>query len=207
MKPTAPFRNKFSMFAATPCRGLSLSRWMLSLLDDRSLVVTRSFVICSFLLGAIGCQRHDNVPGLVGTWQLVSRIDRDASGAVIPEPDLGSDPVGYLMYDAKGHVSAQLMARHRAGTSAATVTSEANSNNPAHIGGYDSYFGRYEVDRKTHTVTHILDGALSPADIGRRLTRQFELAGDTLTYTITFEPGTQASGKITRTIVWHRVSR
>jgi hypothetical protein len=26
MKPTAPLRNKFSMFATTPCRGLSLSR-------------------------------------------------------------------------------------------------------------------------------------------------------------------------------------
>jgi hypothetical protein len=26
MKPTAPFRNKFSAFATTPCRGLSLSR-------------------------------------------------------------------------------------------------------------------------------------------------------------------------------------
>ncbi len=24
MKPTAPFRNKFSVFATTPCRGLSL---------------------------------------------------------------------------------------------------------------------------------------------------------------------------------------
>ena len=26
MKPTAPLRNKFSVFATTPCRGLSLSR-------------------------------------------------------------------------------------------------------------------------------------------------------------------------------------
>ena len=29
MKPTAPLRNKFDVFAATPCRGLSLSRYML----------------------------------------------------------------------------------------------------------------------------------------------------------------------------------
>jgi hypothetical protein len=27
MKPTAPLRNKFCMFATTSCRGLSLSRW------------------------------------------------------------------------------------------------------------------------------------------------------------------------------------
>src|SRR5713226_7429977 len=29
MKPTAPLREKFSVFATTPCRGLSLSRWVL----------------------------------------------------------------------------------------------------------------------------------------------------------------------------------
>jgi hypothetical protein len=27
MKPTAHWQNNFSVFAATPCRGLSLSRW------------------------------------------------------------------------------------------------------------------------------------------------------------------------------------
>jgi hypothetical protein len=30
MKPTAPFRNELCVFATTPCRGLLLSRWMLS---------------------------------------------------------------------------------------------------------------------------------------------------------------------------------
>jgi len=29
MKPTAPLRSNFSLVATTPCRGLSLSRWML----------------------------------------------------------------------------------------------------------------------------------------------------------------------------------
>jgi len=27
VKPTPPYRNAFSVFAMTPCRGLSLSRW------------------------------------------------------------------------------------------------------------------------------------------------------------------------------------
>lgn len=168
-------------------------------------MTARCFIVCALLLFGVGCERGDKTPGgLVGTWQLVSRIDRDASGNVIPEPSLGSDPLGYLIYDSKGHVAAQLMAQRRSSAGVATVTSEANSNNPAHIGGYDAYFGRYEVDTKTATVTHILDGALAPADVGRRITRRFELAGDSLT--ITFEPGTQANGKITRTIVWRRIS-
>ena len=168
-------------------------------------ITLRCFVICALVLFGVGCKRSDKVPaGLVGTWQLVSRIDRDASGNVITEPSLGSDSLGYLIYDSKGHVAAQLMARHRSSASIATVTSEANSNNPAHIGGYDADFGRYEPDMKSGTVTHILDGALAPADVGRRITRRFEVTGDTLT--ITFEPGTQANGKITRTIVWRRIS-
>jgi lipocalin-like protein len=167
-------------------------------------VVARYLVVCAFLLGPVSCRRgKENSGDLVGTWQLVSRVDRDASGNVIPEPSLGSDPVGYLIYDSKGHMAAQLMARHRTSASAA-ITSEPNSNNPGHIGGYDSYFGRYEVDWESHTVAHIMDGALSPADVGRRITRRFQVSGDTLT--ITFEPGTQANGKITRTIVWHRIS-
>src|SRR5262249_56949558 len=108
-------------------------------------IAVRCFVICAPLLSSVGCKRGDKAPaGLIGTWQLVSRIDRDASGNVIPESSLGSDPLGYLIYDSKGHVAAQLTARNRSPANAATVTSEANSNNPAHIGGYDAYFGRYE---------------------------------------------------------------
>ena len=177
---------------------------MLKLVERGCVVVARYLVVCTFLLGSASCRRGEKIPAdLVGTWQLVSRVDRDASGNVVPEPSLGPDPVGYLIYDSKGHMAAQLMARHRTSASA-VISSQADSNNPAHIGGYDSYFGRYEVDWESHTVTHIMDGALSPADVGRRITRHFQVSGDTLT--IAFEPGTQANGKITRTIVWHRIS-
>src|SRR5215813_4634706 len=74
-------------------------------------ITARCFVVCVLLLSSVGCKRGDKVPaGLVGTWQVVSRIDRDASGNVIPERSLGSDPLGYLIYDSKGHMAAQLMA-------------------------------------------------------------------------------------------------
>src|SRR5207248_5548706 len=128
------------------------------LVEHRCLLTGGYLVVCIFLLGSANCRRDERVSAkLVGTWQLVSRVDRNTSGRVIPEPNLGSDPVGYLIYDSKGHVAAQLMARHRSSASA-VITSEGDSNNTAQIAGYDSYFGRYEVDSKTHTVTHILDG-------------------------------------------------
>ncbi|MBZ5538006.1 MAG: lipocalin-like domain-containing protein [Acidobacteriia bacterium] len=140
-------------------------------------------------------------PGrLVGTWQLVSRVDRDLGGKIVPDPSLGPDPIGYLIYDGSGHVAVQLMGRHRS-SDPCQVTAPAEANNLAHVGGYDAYFGRYEVDHAASTVTHILEGALSQADVGRSLVRRFKLDGDTLA--IEFEPG--AKGR-TRTLTWRRVS-
>jgi hypothetical protein len=139
---------------------------------------------------------------LAGTWELVSRVGRDAAGKVVAEPSLGSDPIGCLVYDTKGHVLVQMMARRRSADTT-TITAPSQANNLAHVGGYDAYFGRYEVDAKAGTVTHIRDGAISPADVGRRLTRRFHLEADTLM--ISFEPGGPENPHLTRTFVWRRV--
>jgi hypothetical protein len=141
---------------------------------------------------------------LVGTWQLVTRIDRDADGNVVAEPSLGASPTGYLIYDAAGHVAVQLMKANRS-SNPCEVTAPAQANNLAHVGGYDAYFGHYEVDWSAGTVTHILDGALAPADVGRHLSRRFKLEGDTLT--IQFEPAGKEAKQLTRTLTWKRVSR
>jgi hypothetical protein len=137
---------------------------------------------------------------LIGTWELVSRIDTNANGQVVSEPSLGSDPYGYLIYDKAGHVSAQLMARNRKSAYPAKLIS-ADPNNTSATDGYDAYFGHYEVDLTRHTLTHILELALGPTDVGRRIVRRYQLEGDKLT--IRFEPG--APG-VTRTIIWRRVS-
>jgi hypothetical protein len=139
---------------------------------------------------------------LVGTWELVSRYDQDSLGVRLPEPSLGSHPTGYLIYDATGHVSAQLMSSARAGE-ACRVTALADANNLAHVNGYDAYFGRYEVDAARGIVRHHLDGALPQADVGRTLERHFRLTGDTLV--ITFQPGGPAAPNRLRTLIWHRV--
>lgn len=142
--------------------------------------------------------------GLVGTWQLVSRNDRDSTGRIIGETTLGAAPIGYLIYDAAGHVAAQLSARDRSGLVCDSTGLSPDPNNNANIGGYSAYFGRYEIDAKAGTVTHVLEGALAPADAGKRLRRRFRLVGDTLT--IQFEPMASDGGHRTRTLVWHRVS-
>jgi hypothetical protein len=116
---------------------------------------------------------------------------------------LGADPFGLLIYDAH-HVSAQLTARQRDPVTTATPSTPAvrDPNNSAASGGYDAYFGRYELDQKAGLVTHVLEGALSVADVGRWLTRHYPLTGDTLT--LWFEARRTDGRPVQRTLVWIR---
>ena len=164
----------------------------------------RPAAIAAVLLAAVGTRPRSTPAGLVGTWQLVSRTDRDASGRVLSATGLGEAPIGYLIYDAAGHVSAQLAARDRAGLVCDSTERSPDPNNNANIRGYSAYFGRYEINSGTGTVTHILEGTLSSADAGKRLWRRFHIVADTLT--ISFEPLGPDGTPRNRTLVWYRVS-
>jgi Lipocalin-like domain len=144
--------------------------------------------------------------GIVGTWQLVSRIDRTSRGELVPEPELGSDPVALLIYDRAGHVAAQLMRRNRdtkPPTEPQASPMARGTNNSGASGGYDAYFGTYVLDRERRTVTHTLIAALVAADVGKRLTRQFRVTEDELD--IWFSTTAADGREVTRTLKWKRV--
>ena len=166
--------------------------------------MVRPFAIAGVLISVAFTQAPLAAQGLVGTWELASRTDRDSVGNLLSETSLGSLPIGYLIYDAAGHVAAQLSARDRVGLVCDSVGGSADPNNNANIAGYSAYFGRYEVDAKAGIVTHILAGTLAPVDIGKRLWRHFKVVGDTLT--IWFEPLGADGTPRHRTLVWHRRS-
>jgi hypothetical protein len=141
----------------------------------------------------------------LGTWQLLSRTDSSAAGVQPGDGPLGADPIAWIIYDSRGHVAAQLMARDR--TKAATLTPTAappDPNNSSASGGYDAYFGTYEVDVAQHTITHHLLAALSPGDVGRTLKRTFFIRGDTLL--IAFDTRRVDGTPVTRRVVWRRVA-
>ena len=77
---------------------------------------------------------------LIGTWRLLSRIDRDASGKPVDEPTLGSDLVALLFFDGAGNFAAQFMKRERSEAVAAPVFT--GQNNTTAIGGYEAYSRR-----------------------------------------------------------------
>jgi hypothetical protein len=131
---------------------------------------------------------------LVGTWELLSREDMTSDGQRRVEPNLGSDPVAYLMYDATGHFAVQFMRRVR--------NTDRSTNNSGTSNGYDAYFGRYSV--ADGTVTQELIGALSPGDVGKVVTRQFRINGDELVITL---ETTSSDGKpVIRTLLWKRLA-
>jgi hypothetical protein len=138
---------------------------------------------------------------LIGTWELVSRTDRTASGELRIEPSLGRDPVAVLYYDRNGHFAAQFMKRDR--TAVPDEPSTSAPNNSRARAGYDAYFGTYTVDEGRGTVTQQLLGALSLENVGQILTRVMKVSGDTLT--IDLDTTTARGEPVTRTLVWTRV--
>ena len=151
-------------------------------------------------------KRLDKAPGLVGTWSLESRRDRTSDGTTQIEPSLGETPLGLLDYDAKGHVAVQLMKRERTAASVAEPSQQTSggTNSSSGSGSYDAYFGTYTVDGRAGTVTHHINAALAPADVGRSLTRHFVLKGDVLT--LSFQTTVHGGAVVTRVIVWRRVA-
>lgn len=147
-------------------------------------------------LSVVGNLRHD----LVGTWRLVSRIDRDESGKVVEEPTLGSDPLALLFFDGAGNFAAQFMKRDRGAAVAAPVFT--GDNNTAAMDGYDAYFGTYEVDEATGDVRTTLAGALSAAHVGATMARNMKVEGRSLVIRL----NTNAAGGtiVHRTLTWER---
>lgn len=139
---------------------------------------------------------------LVGTWELLSRMDRTPTGELRLEPSLGSDPIALLYFDRQGHFAAQFMKRDR---SSASETAPANlpPNNSRARGGYDAYFGTYTVDDATGAVATKLVAALSPENVGQVFIRMISVTGDSLT--LRLETATASGEPVIRTLQWKRV--
>ncbi len=149
-----------------------------------------------FTLTVVGALAHN----LVGTWRLLSRVDRDASGEAVDEPSLGSDPLALLFFDASGNFAAQFMKRDRSAAVAAPEFS--GQNNTTAIGGYDAYFGTYEVDEASGDVHTYLVAALSPGHVGATMVRNMKVEDGKLIIRLTTT--TPDAKPVNRTLTWER---
>ncbi len=146
---------------------------------------------------------------IVGSWSLVSRVTTALDGRVLTDTGLSATPKGILIYDRAGHVAAQLARQGRtvemlADECRAAQKVKGTEDTAQTILGYDAYFGTYSVNDKEGIVTHHLESALFPGDIGKSITRRFAINGNTLTikFSTTLIDGTP----VTRTLVWARLN-
>jgi Lipocalin-like domain len=145
---------------------------------------------------------------LIGSWRLVSRESRRENGQVEIDQGLATLPLGVLIYDQSGHVAAQLSRRDRTVSifredCPVAAETKGTPDNSQTVLGYDAYFGTYTLNEKEGIVTHHLEAAIWPGDIGKDIDRHFRISGDRLT--ITFNTTTKEGVKVTRILVWERM--
>jgi hypothetical protein len=133
---------------------------------------------------------------LLGSWRVAKWEWEDREGAVTSP--LGDDPVGQLVYDASGRVSAQLMRRHQPLFCDDDWRHATDEEKARAWSGYFGYFGTYTVDEQARTVTHHIEGSWFPNLVGTRQVRRYSFDGDRLS----LEAETPW-GHVT--IVWERI--
>jgi len=142
------------------------------------------------------------VNNIQGIWWLLSREDHTKEGQRRIDPILGSDPIAILVY-ANHYFAAQFMKRERSADSVPQPTA-AGQNNTSAIGGYDAYFGTYEVNEETNQVAHTLVGSINPGNIGMTVYRNLLVEGDKLT--IKLETTTPQGEPVIRTLIWKKIA-
>jgi hypothetical protein len=136
-------------------------------------------------------------------------LDHDDSGNQHVCPILGSEPLGFLAFTER-RFSAQFMRRGRDVEPAAMreparepTESKTAANNTGAVGGYDAYFGAYDLDATRGTVAVTLEAALTPSNIGKTFMREVRVVGDRLIIRLTTNA---ADGTpITRTLTFERL--
>jgi hypothetical protein len=171
------------------------------------LLLTISAIVCeSTPRGNAQTKPEADISGsarqLVGSWRLISRVVTLEDGTPLQDPGLGKTPSGYLIYDSSGHMAAQLMRPDRPMAIDCGASSPAPRENSQSVNGYDAYFGTYTIDETRHTVTHHLEGALVAADVGKHLSREFQVSGDKLTVIVRTNSPKE---KQVRTLTWERL--
>jgi hypothetical protein len=182
-------------------RVASKVRWPLLLLvllnaaQDLSMAADRS--------GAAHATRQE----LIGTWRLLSIHIEGPLGST-SDPFYNADCTGLLIYDPSGWMSVQIAAQQR-------PAMDAPASRPMHdaaknarlkaavLDSYYAYFGTWEYDQASSTVTHYVKSSLIPGETGKSYSQTVTLDGEQLIFATR---RVVAGDKIVQKKVWQRVS-
>lgn len=135
----------------------------------------------------------------VGTWKLVSSLETRRDGSVHPY-GFGPHPAGYLMYDATGHMCAQVVNTDR------PKWKDSDHPSPEEIktafDGFGGYCGSYTVDEANSTVVHLPEVPFDPNLLGQRKPRNYRFDEDHLIYTGTDKTD---DGDVRWEMIWQKI--
>jgi hypothetical protein len=117
-------------------------------------------------------------PRLVGMWRLVSTRQQMADGTTRSDPDLGSRPAGYMIYDAAGRMCTVFNNSDRPRWTSSPPT-EADLR--AGFDGMVVYCASYEVDEARGYIVFHMEFGQSPNLAGTSRERKAVVVGDHLT--------------------------
>lgn len=134
----------------------------------------------------------------LGVWRLIRCESRFKDGRI--EYPYGEKPIGRITYDKAGRMSAQLMrpGRHCSVPSGVGLVAGNATTDEIRdaVDGFASYFGTFDIDEKTKTVTHHVQGCLVPSWVGTDLKRSYQFTANRLILT--------ATTTSIRELVWER---
>jgi len=136
----------------------------------------------------------------IGTWKLVSSEFRRSDGGVTYP--MGRNASGMLMYDASGHMSAQIIRPGRPAFASGDQLKGTPEEIKSAFEGCVAYFGTYEVNEKKGTVTHHVEGSSFPNWVGTDQRRFFEFCGNRVT--LSTPPASFGGEHVTALLVWER---
>ena len=122
----------------------------------------------------------------IGVYKLISCERKFKDGRI--EYPYGEKPVGRITYDKAGRMSAQLMKPGLRSTVAPGINFGAAKADCEELRvaaeGFIAYYGRFDIDEATKTVTHHVEACLVPSWVGTDLKRNYRFTGKNLVLSV-----------------------
>jgi hypothetical protein len=136
---------------------------------------------------------------LVGTWRLTSTHQLLDDGTLRPDPPLGPNGIGYIIYSETGRMCAMLANPDRPKWASPNAPTDVELRSA--LNGIVAYCGTFEVNEKDGYVVHHVEFDKSPNIAGTDRKRFFSIKGDRLV----LRPSPLPAGIKDWALEWERV--
>jgi hypothetical protein len=149
--------------------------------------------------------------GCARTQRRTARNQTSTHRRLAADPFYNTDSSGLIIYDPSGWMSVQIVGQPRPAMDApasrpspatARIAPEDAQLKAAVLDTYYAYFGTWEFDEATSTVTHSVKASLIPGETGLSYSQTATLDGGQLIFTVRQET---PEGAVVRKKIWKRI--